>query len=77
MMNKVENLQYAIIEKFSYEWPKLEEARTKISKQCNIKGECRIGLLRHRHVLLRFSWMENYHDLKIDVMTLVLSYQTS
>lgn len=38
-MNIIENLQYAVIGKFSYGWPSLEELRSQIPKQCNIKGE--------------------------------------
>ncbi|KAH0669203.1 hypothetical protein KY285_023362 [Solanum tuberosum] len=54
-MNILEDLQYAVIGKFSYGWPELEELRTIIPRQCNIKGECKIGLLRNRHVLIRLD----------------------
>ncbi|KAG5630299.1 hypothetical protein H5410_002016 [Solanum commersonii] len=50
-MNIIENLQYAVIGKFSYGWPKIEEVRIHIPKQCNVKGECKIGSLWNRHIL--------------------------
>lgn len=34
-----ENLEYAIIDKFSYGWPEIQELRRLISKQCELKGE--------------------------------------
>ncbi|KAK4727146.1 hypothetical protein R3W88_032063 [Solanum pinnatisectum] len=37
-MNTIENLQHAIVGKFSYGWPDLDELRTSIPSQCNIKG---------------------------------------
>ncbi|KAH0706438.1 hypothetical protein KY285_010946 [Solanum tuberosum] len=37
-MNKIENLQYAIVGKFTYDVADLEELRLIIPKQCNIKG---------------------------------------
>ncbi|KAH0746831.1 hypothetical protein KY285_008488 [Solanum tuberosum] len=53
-MNTIENLQYAVIGKFSYGWPDLEELRIQIPKQCNVKGDCKIGLLRNRAV--KMGW---------------------
>ncbi|KAG5579372.1 hypothetical protein H5410_049999 [Solanum commersonii] len=38
-----ENLQYAILGKFSYGWPEIQELRSLIPKQCNLKGECKIA----------------------------------
>lgn len=49
-MNTLKNLQYALIGMFSYGWPELEELRKLIPTQCNIKGDCKIGLLRNSHV---------------------------
>lgn len=49
-MNTIENLQYAVIGKFSYGWPEMDDLRTQIPKQCNVKGGCKIGLLRNRHI---------------------------
>ncbi|KAH0681258.1 hypothetical protein KY284_022343 [Solanum tuberosum] len=37
-MNKMENLQYAVVGKFTYEWTDLEELRRIIPQQCAIKA---------------------------------------
>ncbi|KAH0672559.1 hypothetical protein KY290_024786 [Solanum tuberosum] len=39
-MNTIENIQHVIVGKFSYGWPDLDELRTSIPAQCNIKGDC-------------------------------------
>ncbi|KAH0677655.1 hypothetical protein KY285_025456 [Solanum tuberosum] len=44
-MNTIENMQHVIVGKFSYGWPDLDEMRTSIPAQCNIKGDCQIGNL--------------------------------
>ncbi|KAG5605343.1 hypothetical protein H5410_026835 [Solanum commersonii] len=62
-MNVIEGLQFAVIGKFSYGWPDLEDLRNQILKQCKIKGECKIGLLRHIHILMRFNLMEDFELL--------------
>lgn len=62
-MNIIENLQYAVVGKFSYGWTKIEELRTLIPKQCKIKGKCKIGLLRNRHILIRFSLQEDFINM--------------
>lgn len=62
-MNIIENLQYAVVGKFSYGWPELEDLRFQIPKQCNIKGECKIGLLRNRHILMRFTLQEDFINM--------------
>ncbi|KAK4729999.1 hypothetical protein R3W88_022987 [Solanum pinnatisectum] len=62
-MNILEDLQYAVVGKFSYGWPELEELRTCMPQQCTIKGECRIGLLRNRHVLIRLDQQEDFINL--------------
>lgn len=62
-MNVNQNLQYATIGKFSYGWPNLEVLRKMIPSQCGIKGEFLIGLLRHRHVLIRLSLMEDFINM--------------
>ncbi|KAH0698547.1 hypothetical protein KY284_012762 [Solanum tuberosum] len=36
-MNTVENLHYAVIGKFSYGWPEMDDLRIQIPKQCNVK----------------------------------------
>lgn len=41
-MNIIEELQYAVIEKFSYGRPVLDDLYIQIPKQLNIKGDCRI-----------------------------------
>ncbi|KAG5611175.1 hypothetical protein H5410_022456 [Solanum commersonii] len=32
-----------VVGKFSYGWPDLDELRIQIPKQCNVKGDCKIG----------------------------------
>ncbi|KAH0655674.1 hypothetical protein KY285_030556 [Solanum tuberosum] len=43
-MNTIENLQYAVIGKFSYAWPEMDDLRIQIPKQCDVKGGCKIGI---------------------------------
>ncbi|KAK4724686.1 hypothetical protein R3W88_027465 [Solanum pinnatisectum] len=62
-MNSKQNLEFAIIGKFSYGWPDLEFLRKAIPSQCGIKRECMVGLLRNRHVLIRLSSMEDYINI--------------
>lgn len=62
-MNIIENLQYAVISKFSYGWLELEDLCKQIPKQCGIKGECLIGLLRNRHILMRFELIEEFLNI--------------
>ncbi|KAH0729949.1 hypothetical protein KY289_001137 [Solanum tuberosum] len=50
-MNIMENLQYVVIGKFSYECLELDELRRIIPKQCNIKGACQIELVMKHHRL--------------------------
>ncbi|KAG5630600.1 hypothetical protein H5410_002317 [Solanum commersonii] len=59
-MNVIEELQYAIIGKFSYGWPDLEDLCIQIPKQLKVKGDCRIGFLRNRHILMRFNLIEEF-----------------
>ncbi|WMV08728.1 hypothetical protein MTR67_002113 [Solanum verrucosum] len=58
-----ENLEYAVIGKFSYGWPEIQELRKLIPKHCELKGECKIGLLSNRHVLIRATLLEDYVHL--------------
>ncbi|KAH0706083.1 hypothetical protein KY285_010615 [Solanum tuberosum] len=58
-----ENLDYAIIGKFSYGWPDIQDLHRLIPKQCELKGDCNIGLLRNRHVLIRATLLEDYVHL--------------
>ncbi|KAG5600400.1 hypothetical protein H5410_031770 [Solanum commersonii] len=59
-MNIIENLQYAVVGKFSYGAPEINEIRKLIPKQCGIIRGCQIGYLRNRHILMRFDCIENY-----------------
>lgn len=58
-----ENLAFVVIGKFSYGCPAIQELRRVIPKQCELKGECNIGLLSNRHVLIRASCLEGYVHL--------------
>ncbi|KAG5620331.1 hypothetical protein H5410_005549, partial [Solanum commersonii] len=55
-----ENLEYAVIGKFSYGWPDIQELRTLIPKQCELNGECNIRMISNRHVLIRATILEVY-----------------
>ncbi|WMV14147.1 hypothetical protein MTR67_007532 [Solanum verrucosum] len=55
-----ENIQFAIIAKFSYGWPEMEEIRRTIPLQCEIKAECKLGFLRDKPVLIRLTTLEDY-----------------
>ncbi|WMV41340.1 hypothetical protein MTR67_034725 [Solanum verrucosum] len=58
-----ENLEFAVIGKFSYGWPDIQDLRKIIPKQCELKGECNIGLLSNRYILIRASCLEDYVNL--------------
>ncbi|WMV52029.1 hypothetical protein MTR67_045414 [Solanum verrucosum] len=58
-----ENLEYVVVGKFSYGWPDIQDLRKLIPKQCELKGECKIGLLSNRHVLIRATLMKDYVHL--------------
>ncbi|KAH0665012.1 hypothetical protein KY285_026218 [Solanum tuberosum] len=62
-MNVTENLQFAVIGKFSYGWPELDDLRVQIPKQLHIKGECNIGFLRNRHILIRLNRMDDFVNI--------------
>ncbi|KAH0749313.1 hypothetical protein KY290_028545 [Solanum tuberosum] len=55
-----ENLKYALIAKFSHGRPELPDLQKILPQQLGFKGECNIGLLESRHVLLRFTLKEDY-----------------
>lgn len=55
-----ENLHYAIIGNFSYGWPDINELRRLIPNQCELKGDCKIGLLSNRYILKRATLLEDY-----------------
>ncbi|WMV54243.1 hypothetical protein MTR67_047628 [Solanum verrucosum] len=58
-----ENLEYAVIGKFSYGLPNIQDLRKLIPKQCELKGDCNIRLLSNRHVLIRATLLEDYIHL--------------
>lgn len=58
-----ENLQFAIIVKFSYGWHDNQDLRRIIPKQCDLKGDCNIWVLRSRHILSMTSNMDDYINL--------------
>lgn len=57
------DLHYAVIGKFSYGWPEIQDLRRLIPKQCELKGEVNIGLLSNRHILIQASRLEDYVHL--------------
>ncbi|KAK6793516.1 hypothetical protein RDI58_006969 [Solanum bulbocastanum] len=59
-MNILENLQLAVVGKFSYGAPDIYELRSLIPNQYGITGGCQFGYLRNRHILMRFNRMEDY-----------------
>lgn len=67
-----EDLQYAVIGKFSYGWPDIQELRKLIPKQCCLKGEVNIELLSSRYVLIKASLL---CELIIKTSILYRSYQ--
>lgn len=58
-----ENLQYTVVDKFSYGWLDIQELRKNIPKQCELRGKCNIGALSNRHILIRASCVEDYVKL--------------
>ncbi|KAH0717443.1 hypothetical protein KY285_013474 [Solanum tuberosum] len=44
-MTCIKKFQFVVIGKFSYEWTDLDELRRIIPQQCELKGDCVIGLL--------------------------------
>lgn len=57
------NIQYKVIGKFSYGFPDQEDLRIQTPKQCTIKEDYKIGLLRNWHILMRFSHMEDFVNI--------------
>ncbi|KAK6796437.1 hypothetical protein RDI58_004138 [Solanum bulbocastanum] len=64
-MDVIENLQHAVVGKFSYGWPELDLFCKIIPAHCGIKGECQIGLFRSRHVLIRLTLLEDFVNLML------------
>lgn len=62
-MNVIKELQYAIIEKFSYRWPELEDLRVNLSSQLKVKGDCKIEYLRIHHILMRFELAKDFVNI--------------
>lgn len=62
-MNIIENLHYGIVGKFSYGWPELTKLREQIPLQYGVKGNCKIGFLRNRHVLIRLEVLEDFINI--------------
>jgi len=58
-----ENLQYAVIGKFSYGWSDIQELRKLIPKQCELKGEVIIELLSNIYILVKATLLEDYVSL--------------
>ncbi|KAG5595474.1 hypothetical protein H5410_036706 [Solanum commersonii] len=58
-----EDLQYAVVGKFSYGWPDIQDLRKLIPKQCELKGEVNIGLLSNRYILIRATRLDDYVKL--------------
>lgn len=61
-MNLIENLQYAVVGKF-YGWPDIEDLRKSVPAQCGIKGDCRMGVLTNRHILIKCALLEDFVNL--------------
>ncbi|WMV32988.1 hypothetical protein MTR67_026373, partial [Solanum verrucosum] len=58
-----EDLQFAVIGKFLYSWPDIQDLRRLIPKQYEMKGEVNIGLLSNRYILIQASRLEDYVSL--------------
>jgi len=53
--NRIENLQYAVVGKLTYDWSDLEELRKSIPQQCGIKWDCQIDLFRSNTFLFALN----------------------
>ncbi|KAG5606443.1 hypothetical protein H5410_027935 [Solanum commersonii] len=71
-MNTIENLQYAVVGKFYYGWPNMDELRKLIPQRCGTKRDCQIGYLRNRHILIRFKDFED----SVNIMSKSVYYIT-
>lgn len=54
-INRIKNLHFAVIGKFIYKWTNLEKLRKIVLQQCDIKGDCKIGLFRNKHVFIHLT----------------------
>ncbi|XP_070007488.1 uncharacterized protein [Nicotiana sylvestris] len=55
-----EGLHQAVILKFSYGKPDIQEMRQIIPKQFDVKGYCNVGQLEFRHILVRFDLFDDF-----------------
>lgn len=62
-----EDLQYAVIDKFSYEWTEIQDLRKLIPEQCELKGEVNIGLPSNTYILIRATRLEDYVHLPMTI----------
>ncbi|KAG5631091.1 hypothetical protein H5410_002808 [Solanum commersonii] len=62
-MNQIEELQFAVVGKFTYEWSDLEELWRIIPQQCDVKGSCQSGLFRNKHSLIRLIKLEDFVNM--------------
>lgn len=58
-----EGLHQAVVLKFSYGKPDLQDFRKIFSSQFDVQGRCNIGLLGYRHLLIRFDLHNDYVQL--------------
>lgn len=58
-----EDLEFSVVEKFSYGWLDIQNLKYLIPKQCELKGDVDIVLLSNRYVLNRASRMEYIYYL--------------
>lgn len=58
-----EDLQFAVIRKFSYDWPDIQDLYQLIPKQCELNEEMNIGWLSNRHILIRATRLDDYVNL--------------
>lgn len=70
-----ENLQYAVIGKFSYGWPNIQDLYKLTPKQYELKGDCNIGLLSNRHIIRRLCQSSIQISFLYHTTKLVISYE--
>lgn len=58
-----EDLQFAVVGKFSQGWPQIKDMRLLIPKQCDLKGYVNIGLLSNKYVLITSTLLVDYVTL--------------
>lgn len=55
-----EGLHQAVLVKFSYGKPDIQEVRKMFSSQYEVQGYCNVGQLEFRHLLVRFDLYTDY-----------------